>query len=820
MGRVLDALSWVVTVRPAVTLAVVAAITVALGAGIPQRAPQADNEIFLSDDSEVAVALDKLEDRFGESAETASVTLLFRGEALTPEGLAQIDRVIERVTSDERVADVLAAGDAVVAPTEPLAAVLEVEGFGDTTQAEIDAALDRIGRERAMAGQRAALDSLTGTDADGTSIAIATIRLRDPGDMETLVEAELAIHELTAAVEGPLAARSVSEATIDEEGDRATGSTMLRLMGIALLVIAALGFLFMRSPSDLLLTLAGLLVTIVWITGAQGWLGPNGLGWIGPPNILTTMVPIMLIGLAVDYAIQTVALYREQRTAGEPVEAAVRRGLRTVTIPLALAAGTTVVSFLTNLASPIPANGDFGITAGLGVAFGLIVMLTLVPAGRALLDRRREAKGGLPPARPISNALPGVGGAVEALGRELARRPAPYLGLVAVVTVLLGLAATRIDSTFDTRDFLPSGGEATTDLETLDAAFGGSTEAVNVLIEAEVTQARTILNLLDFTDAFQDDLRRPVGVVGDVQGSVGLLVLDWITDSGVPGDRYDPELATLFEEGSAGVRVDPDVAQTFLDRLEELDTEAVARLLVNNPEGADSLLIQFRALAGDQKRTAAMLEDINGLWFGGEDEFTATSQGIISLEIVDVIQESQTEAIVTTIGAALVILTIFFWVTQGQPALGFIAVGPIVLVLVWVLGTMALLGIPYNVVTALITALSIGIGVDYTIHVIHRYKEEFARLRDPEAAASRTLATTGSALIGSALTTALGFGVLVFSPLTPFQQFGVVTAITIAYALVAAVLVVPPAMIVWGAYQNLRLRHAVERARTELGEEP
>ena len=187
-----------------------------------------------------------------------------------------------------------------------------------------------------------------------------------------------------------------------------------------------------------------------------------------------------------------------------------------------------------------------------------------------------------------------------------------------------------------------------------------------------------------------------------------------------------------------------------------------------------------------------MLEDINGLWFGGEDEFTATSGGIISLDIVEVITESQTGAIITTIGAALVILTIFFWVTQGQPALGFIAVGPIVLVLIWVLGTMALLGIPYNVVTALITALSIGIGVDYTIHMIHRYKEEFALLHDPEAAASRTLATTGSALIGSALTTALGFGVLVFSPLTPFQQFGVVTAITIAYALVAAVLVVPP----------------------------
>ncbi len=820
MGRVLDGLSWLVTVRPVVTLVVVAAITIALGAGIPQRAPQADNEIFLSDDSDVAVALSKIETLFGESAETSSVTLLFRGEVLTPEGLAQIDRVIERATSDARVADVLAAGDVVASPTEPLAAVLGVEGFADTTQAELEEALDRIAQEGGLAGERGALDALTGTDADGTSVAIATIRLRDPGDMETLVAAELAIHEITEEVEGPLAGRSVSEATIDEESDAATGSTMLRLMGIALLVIALLSFLFLRSPSDVLLTLAGLLVTVVWITGAQGWLGPNALGWIGPPNILTTMVPIMLIGLAVDYAIQTVALYREQRNAGEAVARAVRRGLRTATIPLALAAGTTVASFLTNLASPIPANGDFGITAGLGVALGLIVMLTLVPAGRALIDRRREARGTLPAARPVSNALPGVGGAVEALGRELARRPAPYLGLVAVVTVLLGFAATRIDSTFDTRDFLPSGGSAMTDLETLDAAFGGSTEAVNVLIEAEVTQARTILNLLDFTDAFQDDLRRPVGVEGDINVSLGLLVLDWISDSGAEGDKYDPELAALFEEASAGVRVDPVLAQAFLDRLAENDAETVRRVLVNNPDGADSLLIQFRALTGDQERTAAMLEDINGLWFGGEDEFTATSGGIISLEIVEVITEGQTEAIVTTIAAALVILTIFFWVTQGQPALGFIAVGPIVLVLIWVLGTMALLGIPYNVVTALITALSIGIGVDYTIHVIHRYKEEFAQLGDPEAAASRTLATTGSALIGSALTTALGFGVLVFSPLTPFQQFGVVTAITIAYALVAAVLVVPPAMIVWGAYQNLRLRHAVERARTELGEEP
>ena len=113
--------------------------------------------------------------------------------------------------------------------------------------------------------------------------------------------------------------------------------------------------------------------------------------------------------------------------------------------------------------------------------------------------------------------------------------------------------------------------------------------------------------------------------------------------------------------------------------------------------------------------------------------------------------------------------------------------------------TTALAGIPCSV----ITALSIGIGVDFTIHIIHRYEKEFAQLRAPETAARRTLGTTGSALLGSALTTAIGFGVL---------MFGLMAAITIAYALIAAVVVVPPAMILWAAYQNHR-RRVSEAAR-------
>jgi predicted RND superfamily exporter protein len=100
--------------------------------------------------------------------------------------------------------------------------------------------------------------------------------------------------------------------------------------------------------------------------------------------------------------------------------------------------------------------------------------------------------------------------------------------------------------------------------------------------------------------------------------------------------------------------------------------------------------------------------------------------------------------------------------------------------------------------------------------MIHRYREEYSLVRDPERAAVRTLATTGSALLGSAMTTALGLGVLVISPLAASQQFGITAAITIGYSLIVSILVVPPAMTVWGAYQNMRLRSMVQRWSDEM----
>ena len=809
MSKILDRLSWLVTVRPYITLIVLLVVTVVLAAGVTFRAPPTEGAdvAFLPPGHPIANATKEVAERFKASGDVRVATLIFRGEAITPGGLSQMDALIDEVVNDPGVGELLTPSNPVVAPSLLIGAALQVDGFESVTQAQIDSV-------RSVPEIQGALDAMTGTDTDGAPVAIANIRLSNTGD-ERIVDAERRISELAVADEGPLRVSSLSPVIIEDEYKKATEEGMGPLIGIALLLIAALLVLFTRTLADMLLTLTGLVLSITWIIGAEGWIGPNGLGLIGPPSSLTAMVPVVIISLTVDYAIQAVSHYREQRVEGKPVVEAVRRGLSNVTVPLTLAAVTTIVSLLATLFSPIGVVGDFGVVAGLGVGMSLIVMLTLLPAGRTIIDRRRESRGKLAPARPISNALPGIPQVAESLGKWVTRHPMPYLVGVLLVTAALGYASTGLDSEFSIKDVLPRGGGVLEDMNTLEAAVGGSTELGTILVKAELTKTRTLLNLHDLTNAFDDELRRPKAAAGPIHGSYEALVRDWTTDSGEPGDKYDPELEALFREASPGVELDPELMQEFVDKLVEREPE-LARFLINDPNGIDTMLLQFPVFLDDPGQTRMIQEEIEEIWFGDDGAITATSGSITAVAVTDQITGRQTEAISTTIAVALGILAIFFWLTLRQPALAFIAVGPIVLVLIWVLGTMALLGIPYTLITSIITALSIGIGVDYTIHIIHRYREEFAHLRNPEKAAIRTLSTTGSALLGSALTTAFGFGVLVASPLLASQQFGITATITIVYSLIVSVLVVLPAMVVWGAYQNTRLRSMVERMWDDL----
>ena len=795
MSKLFESIAAVVTRRPGAALGLLAVVTAVLFSGMGLRVEQAGNDVFLPAGSEVAAASDTLSASFPDSVGLSAITVLHRGEFLTPDGLAQIDEVLSVALAQEGVAERLALTNPMASVAGVYRQALGVTDFASVTQAEIDAAAS----DPQIAG---ALANLSGV-ADGEPLAISSLKLRSlDGDGE-LDDIELLVADAVETVDGPLAVRSMSNATRTLDSDDASPS-MGSLMLVSLIVIAVLLYVFFRTGSDVALSLAGLAITIVGTLGFQGVAGPDGLDLIGPPNSLTSMVPIMMVGLVVDYSIQTVAKYRELRANGLDVLDAARGALAGVLLPLGLAAGTTIISFLTNLTSSIPANGDFGVVAAFGVFFGLFTMLILIPAARAILDRRAEAENSLGEPRQMTDAIPGAGSVVEGIGRVVAAKPMAVLAVTGVITIILGAAATQISTEFDSNDFLPSSGRSVEDIEAINEALGGETNITTALIEAELTDDRTLRNLLTLSDAFGDELSRPTGVAGDITLSLGALFGDWFSDSGQPGDNFDPELIQLADGIDQGLTLDPAGVQALLDRLEEVDPVGFSQVAVNNPGGTDLTLVQFNAFTGDQDLTVQMVDDLEGLWFGDRQQITATSGDITALEITAAMTDGQSTSIAITLLAALIVLMVFFWVTEFKPMLGFIAVSPILLVLLWVLGTMTILGIPYNVVTALITALSIGIGVDYTIHVIHRFTEELEHGKSLMDATTTTLSTTGSALIGSALTTALAFAVLVFSPLLPFQQFGVVTGITILFALIASIVVVPPMLLVWAAYHQWR----------------
>ena len=802
--------SGAVAARPWITVAVVLAASVLLGGGLTLRAPQAETGTFLPSDSEAARAAETIDELFGGSSDAVVTTVIFRGEALSPPGLVQMDELLDRVAVEPGVARALSTTRAIVAPTSVFGEVLGVDRFDALTQADINSALARMLTDPGLIRPQTALSEMTGTDSDGTLISVATVWLRDTGDDLTR-QAQLRIHELAEDSQGPLLARTVSPALIEQVYRDATGPGFVPLMALAVSVVSVLILLFMRSALDLLLTLMGLGLALVWTLGAEGWLGPRALDLIGPPNAFGAMVPIILIGLAVDYVIQSLSRYREDRIGGAPVGEAMRSSLAKVIAPVALAAGTTMVSLLSNLVSPIGPVGDFGVVAALGVGLSFLVMLTFVPAVRTIIDRRREERGVLRAARPISDSLPGVGWAARLLGMAVVRRPVPFLAAIAAATVGFGSAVPGVTTDFSHRDLLPSEGNLNRDLDTLRAAVGGSTEVVDVLVRAEVTEPRTLFSLVDLTSAFDSNLRRPRGAVSGIQTSPGLVVTDWITDSGSPGDRYDPELEALFDRATAGLRVDPELMQELVTRMKEREPAEMARVLAEDPDGVDTMLLQFQGYVGDQQRTRWMQEDIEGLWLGDDEEITVTSSEIRYVVVNDEIRQTQTQTTVMTIVAALAILMLFFGITMRQSVLGVIAVAPVVVSLIWMLGTMGLLGIPYTISTSAVIALVIGVGVDYTIHIVYRYQEEQLRVRNPEVAMARTLSTTGSALMGSALTTALGVGVLVFSDLVVFRNFGLMVALALIYSLIVSTLLLPPTMTLWASYQNMRMRYRAQR---------
>jgi uncharacterized protein len=178
-------------------------------------------------------------------------------------------------------------------------------------------------------------------------------------------------------------------------------------------------------------------------------------------------------------------------------------------------------------------------------------------------------------------------------------------------------------------------------------------------------------------------------------------------------------------------------------------------------------------------------------------EVTVVSDPLVQADIISSLSAAQLLAIVISLVAAGVLLVTATLVSSRSVSLGLIGIVPSAVALVLVLGSMRVLGLSFNALTATVASIAVGIGVPYGIHLINRFRESRLRGMHADDAIRDSLRNTGAALIGSAVTTGLAFAVLLLSGSTPIRQFGTVSTLMIGFALLACLLVQPALLVLW-----------------------
>jgi len=569
-----------------------------------------------------------------------------------------------------------------------------------------------------------------------------------------------------------------------------------------------------RTTADTLLTIVAIVMAIFWM---------NGYGFLRfeDQSGMVQILPILLIGLGVDYSIHMNARYREEMHAnGSSVDDSIGTAIRTVGVALVLATITTAVGFLTNVFNDLPALREFGELAAAGILASFLLMLTFVPAVRELVDRRGERRETLD--REML-----AGGESRRLPRLVGRAAwLPKNAAVATLVVSLFLGGfgvwgtLNLEANFSFLDFIPTTSPLRdTFAELLDDYGGGFGESTQVLVCAEGEKPGACDGVGDVaTPGVWNGMVEATGSLTDLddvikfgdfpaaESPVALVFQLASPDS----ERFDPGVgqaaqAAGMAPGSVVVSPGADVGALY-DAMFAAAPEDSARVLAVGDGGYVAALFTIQTQAGEQG--ASQLEDDLLEAFAPVTDAglatTATSDEIISDVIISSLQDSQVSSLLLTLVAALILLTFNFWATARRPMLGIITTVPVVLVVLLSFALMTLFGIPFGPITATISALAIGIGIPYMIHITHRYEEDRARTTSENVAIEDTLVHTGGALGGAAITTIAGFGILVTSTTIPFRQFGFVTAYTILLALLAAVLILPSYLVIWDRWHRKR----------------
>jgi predicted RND superfamily exporter protein len=617
---------------------------------------------------------------------------------------------------------------------------------------------------------------------------------------------ELSMHPLAFAI-------------INEKINEASNESMQILLPLALLFVLVILFAIYRNFFDIALNIIALLFAIIWMYGFGSIMGYSS-------NPMITAVPVLLVGLGIDYGIHLTMRYREEIRKGKKVKEALKAMSGSVGMALFLATFTTVFAFLSNIASPIGLIMQFGVMAAVGILASFVIMLTFVPSVKRLVDFRRASRGKTlfrkiregecdicdiekENTKVVNRAILGMTVRAE-------KHPFVILFVVGLVTMGMLAAGSQSEVTFDINDFLPDDLQESKDISYLvnEFSLSGGGETGIIVVEGDISDPGVLRSMSDSMDvalSINSEYILTEGT-GKSERPKADFILYAMKDTVNQLSAVDPENAFISNysisfDTSTGLPLANSTSSDIKGVLEMFYQEfpSLAKKVLYREDGEfTTAAIAFTVVTDDDSEAWKLYDELKDIddpieeqEGSGVEKVSATGGSILTAVIISSIQESQINSLFLTIVVSLIVLTIVFYIEEKSLVLGSVAVLPVVLCVIWILGTMYLVGIPLNVMTITIGSLTVGLGITYGIHITHRFLEDIRNDEDLLEASKKTILNTGSALFGAALTTVGGFGLLSFATMPPLQQFGQVTALAIIYSFISSIIVLPVLLIIW-----------------------
>jgi len=564
---------------------------------------------------------------------------------------------------------------------------------------------------------------------------------------------------LSRRVQDEVKTAGLPEATVVAGYPRLTSemtSSIMRDMAVTGLVAAVLMVIVLYLVFPVRRRLMALPVVVVGVLFTFGITGATGISLT-----LVTMAGLpVLMGLGMDFAIQFHNRYEEELARGDTPAAGLIDALTHIGPAVGTAVLATILGFLTLYLSPVPAIRDFGGLLALGVAILFVVALIAL---NAMLYRFDKAPG--EPAAP--------GEPESAARRERAPRIdiGRYLGAISSTSIRFGPAI------FVVAILLAAGGlfvdhlvPVQTDIQKLVPADAPGLVALNQV--ADATGSSTSIQFM----VTADDATSPT-------------VLGWIAQYEAREVKAHPEIVSVTSL-PALLNLQPGSAAPT--------PAAVAGALAQIPTPIRSSLIsgdgKSTALTfGVKKMSISQVADLIAALRADANApagVTLAPAGTVNLaaSVVGSMTDKRLEiAIAGFIAVLLGLLAVYRnWRRALTPVI------PIILVTGWSSGAMWLLGMELNPLTAVMSALIVGIGTEFAVLLLERFWEELGRGVDPHEAMSRAVSRIGRAIAASGLTVAAGFAALLASSFPALREFGAVTVIDVLLALLATIVVVPP----------------------------